>query len=201
MKTYFEVPVKAIEKMRAHLVKLGIPKTLAMMDFKKHPAILCNAGLLKDYCRNPNRNLFLNGPCGTGKTVTTIFIIGGYLLLRGGAYPEKIEEQPRYFNSEMLYGRWVDSSRDGTLSDFTSVLVDCGLLVLDDMGQGDISDSHKRWLYSIINRRVESERPVVATTNLSGKDFISIFGEAIVSRLCSGVILTMKGHDHRLGKA
>ena len=170
-----------------------------MVDFKTHPAIVENSGLLKDYCRRPERNLFLNGPCGTGKTVTAVFIVGGYLLLRGGGSPEKVEAQPRYFNAEALYSRWVDHSREGTLTDFTTLISECGLLVLDDLGQGDISDSHKRWLYAIVNRRLEAELPIVATTNLSGKEFIAIFGEAIVSRLCSGIVVAMKGRDHRLG--
>ena len=85
----------------------------------------------------------------------------------------------------------------GRLSDR---LVENPIFILDDLGQGEVTDAYMRWLYSLINRCWEWERAIVVTTNLDADAFVNMFGDAIFSRLCDGIIWKFKDKDYRVEK-
>ena len=63
------------------------------------------------------------------------------------------------------------------------------LLVLDDLGAEKSAEWVNDRLYLIVNRRYESARPIMVTTNLSEEELVKKLGERIVSRLreiCQG---------------
>ena len=170
-------------------VDMGISPRYTRLDFKSHPATAPRVEEIRQFSLKPKGNIFMNGPSGNGKTVTAVAIFASYIHVHGrGA---------RFYNSERLYARWVSESMNGGAGYLAETLSESPLLVLDDIGQGEVSDNYTRWLYSIINKRWEWERPTVVTTNLSGKKFRTYFGDAILSRLTDGKIWKFEGKDHR----
>ena len=177
---------------RKILEEQGIAPRYLQCDFSAHPAIKPRGSKITEYASNPKGNLLMTGPCGTGKTMTAIAIMALNTHLKGrGA---------RFYNSEGLYSNWLWEARHGHPGGLQERLSACPLLILDDLGQGQVSDAYLRWLYSIINKRWEWERPTVITTNLNSKKFRDLFGEAILSRISNGQVWAFEGVDHRTGR-
>lgn len=180
-----------METWKEILIENEIPPRFVNMDFKTHPVIKPRWNEILKYAKKPIGNISMFGPCGTGKTITAISIFATHVFFHGrGA---------RFFNSETLYSAWLYQSKHGIPGDLARALSESPLLLIDDLGQGEISDSFKRSLYSIINKRWEWERPIVVSTNLSSEKFRELFGDAIISRLSDGKIWKFEGKDFRLG--
>lgn len=174
------------------LEEQGIAPGYVNCDFKNHPAIKERLSEIIAYASNPEENIFMAGTCGNGKTMTSVAINAAHARFYGpGAY---------FYNSEGLYLVWLNESRTGLTSNLSLKLSETRLLTIDDLGQGEISDSYMRFLYGVINKRSEWGRPTITTTNRNAVEFRNLFGEAIVSRLCSGKIWKFDGKDHRLEK-
>lgn len=80
------------------------------------------------------------------------------------------------------------------------------LLILDDLGNDDVSDSSRPWangrLLSVIDYRDNHKLPMVVTTNYSPKELINIIGGASVSRLLGMCDLVQaQATDFRLEQA
>lgn len=173
--------------------EFGIAPRYLNMQFARHPAIAPRWCDVDAYCRNPIGNIVMSGPPGNGKTCTAIAIFAYFTHLRGrGAF---------FYNAEALYSIWREKSRDGDLNNLQRSLAQSPLLVLDDMGQGEITDAYKRWVYSLVNTRWEFERPTVITTNLNAAQFDAAFGDALFSRIASGKVWRFEGQDMRLNGA
>jgi DNA replication protein DnaC len=73
------------------------------------------------------------------------------------------------------------------------------LLVLDDIGQEKPSEKVNEVLFTLLNSRINWERPTVVTTNY-GKDVLleTGYSPAIVSRLGSFEIARLSGEDYRV---
>lgn len=179
-----------MKKWKALLAEQDIAPRYINCDFENHPAISHRWLEIVDYVKAPQGNIFMSGSCGNGKTLTAVAIFAFYISKYGAG--------ARFFNTESLYPTWLNESRHGFPGDLALRLSRSPLLVLDDLGQGDISDSFKRWLYSIINRRWEFEQPIVCTTNLASPEFREVFGDAILSRLMDGRVWKFEGRDHRI---
>ena len=179
-----------MEDWKKLLAEQEIAPRYVNCDFKNHPALTGRWNEIAEYINSPKENILMSGTCGNGKTLTAICIMAGYTARRGrGA---------RYYNAETLYPAWFWESRNGSPGDLARRVSDAPLLIVDDIGQGEITDPFKRWIYSIINKRWEWERPTVITTNLSSSDFRDLFGDALLSRVSSGKIWKFEGRDHRI---
>jgi len=182
-----------MEDWKKILAEQDIPPDYINCDFKNHPLVNPKWNDICDFGISPKGNIFITGSCGNGKTLTAVCIMAAFTCRYGrGA---------RFYNMEALYQQWLHESRDGHPGGFAQRLQDSPLLIIDDMGQGQISDSFIRWLYSVIDKRWMWKRPVVVTTNRDSEDFRKIFGEALLSRLCDGKIWQFKGKDERLKNA
>jgi DNA replication protein DnaC len=73
------------------------------------------------------------------------------------------------------------------------------LLVLDDIGQEKPSEKVNEVLFTLLNSRINWERPTVVTTNY-GKDILleTGYSPAIVSRLGSFEVIRLTGEDYRV---
>lgn len=69
------------------------------------------------------------------------------------------------------------------------------LLVLDDVGTGELTAPKAEALLEILNRRLE--KPLIATTNHDHKSLPRAIGERATSRLCAGVQYSIQGPDLR----
>jgi DNA replication protein DnaC len=74
------------------------------------------------------------------------------------------------------------------------------LLVLDDLGTKTPSDTFADFLYSIIDYRWNQRDALgtIITTNMTGKITREKFGDAILSRIASGIQIRFDGEDRRI---
>lgn len=142
------------------------------------------------WCDEPEgRNLVLSGPVGCGKTHAAMAALRQVLPACLSWQIASVVE---------LLERLRPGGPEGELERFAS----CSVLLLDDLGAERPTDWTAERLASIIDRRWNEERPIIATTNLTlGPDgeLIEALGERSYSRLVGSgaVVLNLTGSDRR----
>jgi DNA replication protein DnaC len=143
------------------------------------------------------QSIMMAGKPGTGKTH----------LAAAVAIGQALQQKSVIFGTvPTILGRIKDtfSGGDVTESEVKSAIMNCSLLVLDDLGKEKPSEWVEETLYEIINARYVRRLPVIITTNVGLKAVESRYqwnGAAIVSRLfemCAGV--RVEGEDYRRRK-
>jgi DNA replication protein DnaC len=137
------------------------------------------------------KGLWIQGDVGTGKT-TLAMLVSKAALDAGRSVA--IYSLPRLLN---LLRESMDSEQ-GKL-DFLDRLTAVDLLHIDDLGAENRTDWVLEQLYSIVNARYESERAIVATTNLMPDELSERLGPRTVSRLVEicGDLIPLFGEDKR----
>jgi DNA replication protein DnaC len=137
------------------------------------------------------RGLWIQGSVGTGKT-TLAMLVSKAALDAGRSVA--IYSLPRLLN---LLRESMES--DGGLLDLLDRLTAVDLLHIDDLGAENRTDWVLEQLYSIVNARYESERAIVATTNLMPDELAERLGARTVSRLVEicGDLIPLGGQDMR----
>jgi DNA replication protein DnaC len=143
------------------------------------------------------RGLWIQGNVGTGKT-TLAMLVSKAALDAGRSVA--IYSLPRLLNllrESMASSR--DGESDGGLLDLLDRLTAVDLLHIDDLGAENRTDWVLEQLYSIVNARYESERSIVATTNLMPDELSERLGARTVSRLVEicGDLIPLDGDDKR----
>lgn len=151
---------------------------------------------LTGYLGGIRRNLVLKGPFGTGKTGNAYALMReladhGYTCRFG-----TMADHAAFVNEG--YGSRSDSTADDRLGQLCGVDV----LFIDDLGKETPTERTGEYLFRIVNRRSETMRPIVATTNNASGDFLKAYGEkeggAAVSRLYKeGTVVRFDGPDMR----
>ena len=119
-------------------------------------------------------NLLIRGRAGTGKTFLTHCIakaamdLGNTVLYVTG-----------YGMIDMLTKAAVGDADDS----FYDYLISCDLLVIDDLGTERRTDFSEKMLYQVINERMNAQRPIVFSTNLTARELGECYDERITSRL------------------
>lgn len=157
----------------------------ALSEFDSDPEI---SGRLRGWAQNPDRNLVLVGPVGTGKTRAAFAALAPVVARTGAA----VEFAPV---TELI--SLLDHRRQ-TATVYLDRLLRVPFLILDDLG----TERETAWvterIYTILNRRRMDGRPVVATSNLAPADLADALGERSYSRLVGGAVgIRFSGHDRR----
>ncbi|MEN6487850.1 MAG: ATP-binding protein, partial [Smithella sp.] len=129
--------------------------------------------------------LYIEGTNGTGKT---------HLAAAIGLYLTEQEYSVVMKTSFDLLDEIKKAFDDQTKSEHQIMRAyrECDLLIIDDLGKEQCTDWSMSILYSIVNDRYESMRPIIITTNFGDEDLIQTltpkgYGsqkiEAIISRL------------------
>ena len=168
--------------------KAGVTKRLrnASFDDWKHAPGL-KEQLLK-YSIDPTEALILTGTNGTGKSFSAVAIAREYYL--------QTKEIPIFYNVSELYQEWLANSKSPI--NLMNKIVNAKLLVLDDLGIRTPTEGFCDFLYAVINNRYSDMKGIVVTTNLNAGQIVEKFGNAIASRLLSGVKFGMGGNDMRV---
>lgn len=153
-----------------------------------------------NFCKNYAQNfstdspsLLMQGATGLGKTHLSLAIASevidkGYGVIYGSV-PNiimKLEKERFTYGSEKLH------------SDSEGYLIDCDLLILDDLGTEFSTTFSSATIYNIINSRIMVNKPTIISTNLSMKDIERAYTSRLVSRIIGNNLrLDFIGEDIR----
>jgi DNA replication protein DnaC len=156
----------------------------------------------KNYIRHFNKNhdnLLLIGNTGVGKTflancIAKELLDRGYTVIYLTAF--------RLFDilEKNKFGKDEDSTYEAA-NQFDYIL-DCDLLIIDDLGTELNNSFTNSQLYLILNERLLRQKSTIVSTNLSLPNINSTYGERIFSRIASSYCVhRIIGEDIRLHKA
>ena len=134
--------------------------------------------LCKEYVINFNPktspNLLFLGEPGLGKTHLTLAIVSG--VIEKGYIPI-------YAPADNLFSIIQREKFDGINKGSYEQMLECDLLVIDDLGTELANSFTKSALYNLINTRLLTKKPTIINTNLTLNEIQEIYSPRIVSRL------------------
>lgn len=151
--------------------KLGVSPRQHMSDIINY---------CRDYtaCFTPHSDsLLLQGATGIGKTHLCLAIARGVTEQGYGVVYGSVQPLVRQLEAEH-FGR--------AQGDSEGQLVNCDLLVLDDLGMEFDTPFSRACLYNVINARLLEGKPTVISTNLSYTALQERYGDQIASRISGG---------------
>lgn len=149
------------------------------------------------YPTSKYKNLVLCGKTGVGKTYLTECIINA---LSKKFVPTLFVTSFGLNNTCLKYHTTFDNTKSSVLEP----LLNCDVLVVDDLGTEPIlKNVTAEYLYLIINERAIHNLTTIVTTNLSPNDINNRYGERIFSRLfnkSNSLVFFFDGNDLRIKK-
>lgn len=142
------------------------------------------------------KNLLFSGTPGVGKTFLS-GCIANEILKKG--YTVLYQTAPLLFDSIL---RYKYSNIENSFKELYESLYTVNLLIIDDLGTEDLSNSKFKELFSILNTRsLKADTKTIISTNLSIQDIASTYDLRIVSRIIGNYDICMFfGEDIRLKK-
>ncbi len=145
-----------------------------------------------EYIPNFNRiddNILFYGNSGTGKTFLTHCIAkelldAGYLVV--------------YKTSDELI-RNLKEIRFENNQNLEDLLVNCDLLIIDDLGAEQVTEFSVTELFTLLNKKILKKKKMIISTNLNLSDLTKTYAERITSRLFGNFTLfKVYGDDIRV---
>ena len=141
------------------------------------------------------KSLLCTGPTGLGKTHLSLAIAGavleqGHTVIYGSAMNllGRLERE--------RFARYGEQSEDAGRA-----LLECDLLILDDLGAEFSTAFTQSSIYNIVNTRMMASQPVIISTNLSAAQLNEKYGERVTSRVIGNyTVLRFFGSDVRQAK-
>lgn len=138
-----------------------------------------------------DENLLFYGNSGTGKSFLSN-CIAKELLDKGFLVVYRTSEsliqnlrRIRFENDELL----------------ENLIIDCDLLVIDDLGTEGINDFSKTELFNLLNKKLLKNKKMIISTNCKLEELLQIYSERITSRLIGNFTLSkFYGDDIRIKK-
>ncbi len=156
----------------------------------------------KNFIRHFNKNhdnLLLHGNTGVGKTflancIAKELLDRGYTVIYLTAF--------RLFDILEKHKFSKDEDRSYEASNQFEYILDCDLLIIDDLGTELNNAFTNSQLYLIINERLLRQKSTIMSTNLSLTNINTNYGERVFSRVVSSYsVQRIIGEDIRLHKA
>lgn len=99
------------------------------------------------------------------------------------------------------WAKYIEKRRDAVRTGLTAEdnklfndMVNCDILLLDDVGAEDASGYSNRILYLLSNERYDAMKPILATSNLTLEKLTIVLGDRIIRRLrTDGQVLSLFG--------
>lgn len=139
-------------------------------------------------------SLYMRGATGLGKTHLSLAIANevaksGHNVVYGSA-------------QNLLSDIERDKFSNYNKGDAEKRIIDCDLLIIDDLGSEFSTSFTVSVLYNIINTRINTSRPVIISTNLEDTELESKYTQRITSRIIGNYTsLFFMGNDIRQIKA
>lgn len=144
-------------------------------DKKKYQNLYAFA---ENWCKNPLNNKVVNfgffGNTGNGKTflmqcMADELVQNGYCI---------------YFTTAFNMLDKIFKGNAENESELIKKFIDCDILFIDDLGtEKFFKNQNENYLYTIVNQRMITGKPIIFSTNLELQDFYERYGERIFSRL------------------
>ena len=123
--------------------------------------------------KNSNTNLLFYGNSGTGKTFLS-WCIAKELLDKGFLVVYKTSD-------DLL--RALKDIKFNNDTDLENLLINCDLLIIDDLGSEQITDFSSTELFTLINKKILKNKKMIISTNLSLPLISKRYSERISSRI------------------
>ncbi len=176
-------------KIIKDLLPFGIPFSHKDASLKDAKLIESKKAHFGAWIKKPEGFLVFSGSAGTGKTYLACALLSEYF--------EK-SYNFRFVNcADLNYEYRSETSNGKAGQDCYGKYCGIEFLVIDDIGIRTPGEGFLELLYAIINKRIESGKPTIFTTNLNGEGLEKKFGEAMTSRLLSGQVHEFLGKDRR----
>src|SRR3712207_5801402 len=138
---------------------------------------------------NTDENLLFFGKAGTGKSflancIAKELLDKGYMVVYRTAVELINNLKQSRFNGEV---------------DLEDLLIDCDLLIIDDLGTESLNEFSKIELFNLLNRKLLKRKNMIISTNFSLEDLARTYSERTSSRLLGNFTLCkFYGHDIRV---
>ena len=137
--------------------------------------------------RSPS--LLLYGKTGLGKTHLSLAIAGKAVEEGYGVI---------YSSAQSLFNKLEKDKFGKADANTEEAILDCDLLIIDDLGAEFTTQFTVSALYNIVNSRELESKPTIISTNLMPEQLTKAYGERIASRILSNyVMLYFDGSDIR----
>ena len=143
---------------------------------------------------NSFQNLFFYGDTGVGKTFLSHCIANALL---------ESSHCVLYFSAFDLFDSMAQTafSRKSETTPGENFILDCDLLIIDDLGTELTNSFVSSQLFLCINERIARRKSTVISTNLTLEDFSSTYSERTFSRIASNYqMVKLIGKDIRIQK-
>ncbi len=133
----------------------------------------------KDYADGFNKNsksLFMKGKTGLGKTHLSLSIANevikkGYGVIYVSAPSVVSQLEKEHFSYNKSEAKTEEA------------LLDCDLLIIDDLGTEFVTPFSASAIYNIFNSRLLANKPVIINTNLTMEELQKVYSQRFVSRI------------------
>lgn len=140
------------------------------------------------FCQKPQGIIFMQGETGTGKTYSAM----GMCELFTRDNPSCI-----FITQVSLRDEWLKMQR-GEDRHFIDKVNKVNLLVVDDFGTGEVTNSFLSYFMELINSRMQwTDRGTVITTNLNDEAMSRFCGEALSDRIKTGQLFMFNEKSRR----
>lgn len=162
---------------------------------KKTPRQIADENL--KYCENyaynfskHSNSILMQGGTGLGKTHLSLAIAENCINNEVGVI---------YASAQQLLHKLENDKFGKTQEGFLDSVLECDLLIIDDLGTEFYTQFTISAFYNIINTRLLENKATIINTNLSVEEILSKYSQRIASRIIGEYyILRFYGKDHRL---
>lgn len=120
-------------------------------------------------------NLLLHGPTGLCKTRVAV-VVAKRMAMKSTLPPSKLVWMPAVEFSHNVQSKF---GGDGNGVGWVRGLANCGLLLIDDLGKGKLTDRVQSELFGLIDNRFSNGRATIITCNAAGTGIEDSFNEDI----------------------
>ena len=133
-----------------------------------------NKNYANDFNPEKSENLLFMGGAGLGKTHLTLSIVNEVI---------KKGFMPFYASADNLFALLESEKFEREGKGNREAILNCDLLVIDDLGTEMVTQFTRAELYTLINTRILYGLPTIINTNLSIKELENLYTARVVSRL------------------
>ncbi len=123
---------------------------------------------------NKRNGLFITGACGVGKSHLA-FATANYLIRNGYSVIAMT------MIDLLLKLKSSFNGGEHTEEEILKIYEDCDLLIIDDLGKEKPTEWALQMIYSIVDRRYNSYKPIIITTNFNADELIKKLGDSSIA--------------------